>query len=185
MNPEILSFVAAALPTPPLLPSCACRLPRSLPTLAYLAWPGLAWRHARMLRKPPSPGFDAGAVSRRGRGAPPVQPRGSPRDPLCALRDPHARRASDPASVASARASARHPPRSPSCAGRRTRRTGHCACALQWSSLALRMRSLRALERGALAYRIRSVYALGDVTTPTRLASLRQYVTSFSPWGFF
>ena len=132
-------------------------------------------------RRRASPRFHSGAGARRGRGAPPVQPRGSPPDLLYAVLDPYARRVSDPASACVSE----HPQRSPSCAGRRTRRTGHCACALQWSSLALRMRSLRALERGALAYRIRSVYALGDVTTPTRLASLRQCVTSFSPWGFF
>ena len=68
MNPEILSFVAAALPTPPLLPSCACRLPRSLPTLAYLAWPGLAWRHARM---------DAEPATDRARGSTPGPQQGA------------------------------------------------------------------------------------------------------------
>ena len=136
-----------------------------------------------MLRQAPSPGFHTGAAARRGRGAPPFQPRGSMRDPLRAFRDPHASRASDPASDASARASAKHPPRSPSCARPRTRRTGHCACALQWSVLFCAC-APSALLRRALAYRIRSVCALSDVITPTRLcvtASMRDVI---SPWGF-
>ena len=59
-----------------------------------------------------SPALHSRAVARSGRGAPLVKRGGSPPDPLCALRDLHARHASDPASVASAHASKQHPLRS-------------------------------------------------------------------------